>query len=116
MISEWMDHGNINEFVEKHEGINRVQLVSDSTASCEDMFDRSIQLVDAANGLEYMHGLQMVHGDLKGVQSYWLSIAQPLITTARQTSSSTSVSTPVSPTLASRPLLVRGAMQQPMPP
>jgi len=28
MISEWMDHGNINEFVEKHDGINRVQLVS----------------------------------------------------------------------------------------
>ena len=29
MISEWMDHGNINEFTEKHGGINRVQLVSD---------------------------------------------------------------------------------------
>ena len=27
MISEWMDHGNINEFVENNEGVNRVQLV-----------------------------------------------------------------------------------------
>ena len=29
---------------------------------------RSIQLVDVANGLTYMHGLRMVHGDLKGVK------------------------------------------------
>ena len=29
MISEWMAHGNINEFVERREGVNRVQLVSD---------------------------------------------------------------------------------------
>ncbi|KAF9642090.1 kinase-like protein [Thelephora ganbajun] len=49
MVSEWMDHGNISDFVKKHEEINRVQL-----------------LVDAANGLEYMHGINMVHGDLKG--------------------------------------------------
>ncbi|KAF9644350.1 kinase-like protein [Thelephora ganbajun] len=49
MISEWMDHGNINEFVERYEGVNRVQLVT-----------------DAATGLEYMHGFHMVHGDLKG--------------------------------------------------
>ncbi|KAF9643107.1 kinase-like protein [Thelephora ganbajun] len=49
MISEWMDSGNINEFVEGNEGVNRAQL-----------------LVDAATGLEYMHSLHMVHGDLKG--------------------------------------------------
>lgn len=49
MISEWMNYGNINEFVERQEGVNPVRL-----------------LVDAANGLEYMHSLNMVHGDLKG--------------------------------------------------
>ena len=27
----------------------------------------SDQLFDVANGLAYMHGLRMVHGDLKGV-------------------------------------------------
>ena len=70
MISEWMDHGNINEFVEKHEGINRVQLVSDGITPLVNVFNWLIQLVDAANGLEYMHGLQMVHADLKGVRSY----------------------------------------------
>ena len=28
MVSEWMDHGNINKFIKEHEGVNRVQLVS----------------------------------------------------------------------------------------
>ena len=28
MISEWMDEGNINEFVKRRRGVNRLQLVS----------------------------------------------------------------------------------------
>ena len=68
MVSEWMDHGNINQFVKKSEGVNRVQLVSDCALSCADRCDSFIQLVDAANGLEYMHSIHMVHGDLKGVR------------------------------------------------
>lgn len=28
MASEWMDHGNINEFTQKHREANRAQLVS----------------------------------------------------------------------------------------
>jgi len=39
MISEWMDHGNINEFVKKYEGVNRVQLVSYSLVFCEEQCD-----------------------------------------------------------------------------
>ena len=34
MISEWMDHGNINEYVEKNVGVNRLQLVSHGFMSC----------------------------------------------------------------------------------
>ncbi|KAF9645564.1 kinase-like protein [Thelephora ganbajun] len=49
MVSKWMDHGNINEFIKNNKGANRVQL-----------------LIDAANGLEYVHSINMVHGDLKG--------------------------------------------------
>ena len=33
MISDWMVHGNINEFVDRREEVNRVQLVSDNTVS-----------------------------------------------------------------------------------
>jgi len=78
LFSEWMDHGNINEFVEGHKGINRVQLVSDEIPSCGNRFSQSIQLVDAANGLGYMHGLDMVHGDLKGVRFYCQPNIRPL--------------------------------------
>ncbi|KAF9789248.1 kinase-like domain-containing protein, partial [Thelephora terrestris] len=49
MVSEWMDQGNINQYVKRPRGVNRLQL-----------------LVDAATGLEYMHSLTIVHGDLKG--------------------------------------------------
>jgi serine/threonine protein kinase len=35
MVSEWMDHGNINEFVENYTGVNRAQLVSDYAISRE---------------------------------------------------------------------------------
>ena len=37
MISEWMDHGNINEYVERNEGVNRLQLVSHGFTSCKHM-------------------------------------------------------------------------------
>ena len=33
MISEWMDQGNINEYVKEQEGVNRLQLVSYEPAS-----------------------------------------------------------------------------------
>ena len=32
--------------------------------------DVTVQLVDVANGLKYMHDLRVVHGDLKGVQTF----------------------------------------------
>ena len=70
MISEWMDHGNINKYVENHEGVNRVQLVSNEVTSRRNECNRLIQLVDVANGLEHMHNLHMAHGGLKGVRSY----------------------------------------------
>ena len=30
MISEWMDNGNINEFIEEHRDVNRFELVGTS--------------------------------------------------------------------------------------
>ena len=46
-----------------------------------------MQLADATTGLEYMHSLDMAHGDLKGVQSFQLLAAQAFIMKTRQTSS-----------------------------
>ena len=38
----------------------------------------TIQLVDVANGLKYMHDLLVVHGDLKGVRVFLNEIPQYL--------------------------------------
>lgn len=49
MASEWMENGNINEFIKEHPEVNRFDL-----------------LQDVARGLIYMHSQSMIHGDLKG--------------------------------------------------
>ena len=41
MISEWMIHGNINEFVKTSEGVNRVQLVSEGAISRDKHYNQS---------------------------------------------------------------------------
>ncbi|KAF9644872.1 kinase-like protein [Thelephora ganbajun] len=49
MVSEWMVNGNIKEFVKAHTSADRLEL-----------------LLDVARGLDYLHGQEMIHGDLKG--------------------------------------------------
>ena len=39
MVSEWMDNGNIREYVGKHGGVNRIQLVSDCVGPRGDRCD-----------------------------------------------------------------------------
>ncbi|KAF9645222.1 kinase-like protein, partial [Thelephora ganbajun] len=52
LISEWMDQGNVAQYLEHRENleVNRIEL-----------------LVDILDGLAYMHSLHVVHGNLKGV-------------------------------------------------
>jgi len=114
MISKWMDHGNINEFVGRTKEVNRVQLVSDGASSCGNHCNLSTQLADAANGLEYMHSLHMVHGDLKGVLLNLQPTRQLLITPTRQTYSSTKDPVPASLTLVSQPLSAQRVVLQSM--
>lgn len=49
MVSEWMIHGNINQYVEAHPEADRLSL-----------------LTGVARGLIYLHDNGMIHGDLKG--------------------------------------------------
>ncbi|KAF9785257.1 kinase-like domain-containing protein [Thelephora terrestris] len=49
MVSEWMDNGNINEFVKANPDENRLKLLG-----------------DVAKGLIYIHQQRMIHGNLKG--------------------------------------------------
>ncbi|CAE6534497.1 unnamed protein product [Rhizoctonia solani] len=48
MVSEWMDNGNLHEYIRRRPGVDRYQLC-----------------VQVAFGLAYMHKHNMVHGDLK---------------------------------------------------
>ncbi|KAF9647564.1 kinase-like protein [Thelephora ganbajun] len=48
MVSEWMTNGNITEYI-KHNESQRMQL-----------------LIDCAKGVQYLHRMNLVHGDLKG--------------------------------------------------
>ncbi|CAE6387023.1 unnamed protein product, partial [Rhizoctonia solani] len=50
MVSEWMDNGNLHEYLRKNPGADRNQLC-----------------VHVASGLEYMHSCNTVHSDLKAL-------------------------------------------------
>ncbi|KAG8728778.1 hypothetical protein FRC11_010226, partial [Ceratobasidium sp. 423] len=50
MVSEWMDNGNLHEYLRKNPDANRYQLS-----------------VEVASGLAYIHTHKMVHGDIKAL-------------------------------------------------
>ena len=73
MVSEWMENGNINEFIKSHRDVDRFELVRFNlgfTPLPAVIFTNNPpqQLKDVARGLIYMHDQEMIHGDLKGVR------------------------------------------------
>ncbi|CAE6421319.1 unnamed protein product [Rhizoctonia solani] len=50
MVSEWMDNGNVHEYIRKNPHADRFKLC-----------------IEVASGLAYIHSLNMVHGDMKGL-------------------------------------------------
>jgi len=64
MVSEWMANGNIMEYVRGNSG-NHLKLVGHNPISFHLL--SIFQLADAVEGLEYLHNVNIAHGDLYGV-------------------------------------------------
>jgi hypothetical protein len=67
MVSEWMEHGNIRQFVLTRPDVNRPSVVSRPTLQ-RFLLCLFPQLLGATDGLIYLHSHNLIHGDLKGVR------------------------------------------------
>ena len=65
-VSEWMAHGTIMQYI-KSNSVNRLELVCDFIFPTTSFTKMRQQLHGAAQGLKYLHGANLTHGDLKGV-------------------------------------------------
>ena len=67
-ISDWMSGGNLTGYTTSHPDVDRLGLVGPPppVATREMLTPR--QLSDIAEGLNYLHSCNVVHGDLKGVR------------------------------------------------
>ena len=59
MVSEWMENGNLHNYLRKHPGADRYQLVSSPDKAALLVLITG-QCIDVASGLEYMHGQSTV--------------------------------------------------------
>ena len=67
-VCDWMENGEITEYVRKNPDVDRVDLVSGFVSIITTSFERQIsQLWDVADGLHYLHSCNVIHGSLKGV-------------------------------------------------
>ena len=74
MVSEWMEHGTVMDFIIACPETNRLRLVSDFRVLDEQLLTSFLQLADVARGLEYLHDWPTVHADLKSVSQVENSI------------------------------------------
>jgi len=68
-VSEWMLHGNIMEYI-KNNDVNKLDLVRGIAVPVTSFTNTRRQLHGAAQGLKYLHGARLAHGDLKGVGAF----------------------------------------------
>jgi serine/threonine protein kinase len=72
LVYDWGHSGNITQFVASNPRASRVSLVRNFLATAATTEHRQLffcvwQLLGVARGLEYLHSLDIPHGDLKGV-------------------------------------------------
>ena len=67
LVYDWSHNGNITQYLESHPDASRPELVSVLRFVRNPSPDWSFKLLQVAKGLQYLHSLELVHGDLKGV-------------------------------------------------
>ena len=73
MVSEWMSNGNVRDYVSKNPETSRLQLVRRQVELYTGLELTKLQLLDITRGLSFLHSLEIVHGDLKGVRTGFFS-------------------------------------------
>ncbi|KAF8597017.1 kinase-like protein [Ceratobasidium sp. AG-I] len=66
MVSPWMENGPLPQYLQRCPHINRYQMVNTKVTPDIDTKIEFSQCVQVTSGLEYLHSVKMVHGDLKG--------------------------------------------------
>jgi serine/threonine protein kinase len=68
LISTWMSGGELKEYISHHPSTDRTRLVGVPFLLHRITFT-PFQVFGIANGLNYLHSCNIVHGDLKGVRN-----------------------------------------------
>ena len=69
LISEWMPGGDLTRYIANYPDADRVSLVGiPSSATCQALIPP--KLSNVAEGLNYLHSCDVIHGDLKGVRDH----------------------------------------------
>ncbi|KAH7338240.1 kinase-like domain-containing protein [Rhizoctonia solani] len=69
MISPWMEHGNIEDYVHNNPTVDRLTLVSASSGRIRGPIligsSWSMKSLQVVHGVNYLHKVPLIHGDLK---------------------------------------------------
>ena len=89
MVIDWMENGLVVEYVRNNPNVNRIRLVSRHLFTFEEtsplIVTAIFQVTGVARGLEYLHSLGVVHGDVTPVgTSFYLAKDGTVLTTVKQ--------------------------------
>ena len=76
LISEWMAGGDLQEYIRRCPSSDRLELVGVLLSMLDGMLTPR-ELRDITEGLNFLHSLGVVHGDLKGVRDNFESLYSP---------------------------------------